>query len=561
MTTTVHLYSRFSHQSQSGGDSTRRQLAAAEAFCKRHGFRLSEDRYHDAGRSGWKRTETGGEAGRLVGKQQALHAFMRAVDAGSVRPGDVLLVENLDRLSRKGIKSTRQLIDKILDTGVRIAILHPSEKIYDNEGAEGDIGAAIELASLAFTAHQYSVALSNRVSAAYQEHRRCLTEGKPSRFASGKRWASMHPSWLEWDEQRQEWREKPAQVEAIRWAFDQFAAGVGRNTVLKQLNEKFPPPGGRSTSKNWNGSFFSRLLKTRSVLGTLESTHGEVVENYYPGIISEAVWTAANVNAAKQRRVKGPESQYVNILAGLLFSARDGSPMHSLATVSTRLKRDGSRYIYRRFKSWRSIQGVPGADTATMDVARFEDLLFSLLPKLELSSAKPQGDALLNERAYLQTEIDSLQSQIKQRTGSALVLGPVLADLSRQLVAVEARIRESGPRSSAPTAAARKRLSAMRRGTSDERLAVKDAVQLIVRKIEVFGIKMGTRRCDRVRSLVEIEFRNDEFARGLELPDGSMVAIRGPKAHQRLGDQLAAGWEFGPSQYEAAKLATRKGAK
>jgi hypothetical protein len=101
----------------------------------------------------------------------------------------------------------------------------------------------------------------------------------------------------------------------------------------------------------------------------------------------------------------------------------------------------------------------------------------------------------------------------------------------------------------------------MRRGTSDERLAVKDAVQLIVRKIEVFGIKMGTRRCDRVRSLVEIEFRNDEFARGLELPDGSMVAIRGPKAHQRLGDQLAAGWEFGPSQYEAAKLATRKGAK
>ena len=67
----VHSYARFSDPSQEGGDSLRRQWQAAEDYCEKHGYTLSDLRFTDKGRSGFK-----GD------KQKALNAFLRAVDDG-----------------------------------------------------------------------------------------------------------------------------------------------------------------------------------------------------------------------------------------------------------------------------------------------------------------------------------------------------------------------------------------------------------------------------------------------------------------------------------------------
>ena len=43
-------------------------------------------------------------------RQKALAEFIRAIDRQLVKPGDILLVEAIDRLSRRGIRQTQDLV-------------------------------------------------------------------------------------------------------------------------------------------------------------------------------------------------------------------------------------------------------------------------------------------------------------------------------------------------------------------------------------------------------------------------------------------------------------------
>lgn len=537
----VHSYARFSDPAQAAGDSLRRQQDAAVAFCKRHGHTLSDLRFHDLGKSGWRGN-----------KQKALEAFLKAVDAGRVKPGEILLVEAVDRLSRKGVRPTQTLVNRILNAGVSIAILSPVEKVYRSDD-QNDIGGAIELAAFAFQAESYSANLSRRVNEANESHRRKFRAGERSR------WSPVSPAWLEWDRASDQWHTKPVMVEAIKYIIGRTIEGVGRVRLIGELNQRFPPPGGRKNSHCWNQNYIRRLLTTRALLGELVSVSGEVLHGYYPAIITEAEWRAANVSAANRRAQKGPTDGVVNLFGGILFNARDRSQMGFYCTSLSAKLKNGQRKVYRRYWSFAARNKVPGADRQTIAYERFDDLVLRLLPMMELSSEKSEVAILEGERQYLQQEVDIVAEQIKSRSGSAATLGPVLADLGEQLAAVDRKLAETASTPTAPTKAYREQLATMARGTDRERERLRDALRAIVRRVEVLTVKLGEDRWSRVKCLIEVEFRDGQFARGLELPDGSVAVMRGPQVHKRLSEQLADGWEFGPSQYAAAvKLAGKK---
>jgi DNA invertase Pin-like site-specific DNA recombinase len=69
-------FARSSTSEQADGSSLARQLAAARAYCERHGLTLDEHTFNDDGVS----------------------AFIELVRDGRIPPGSVLLVENTDRL-------------------------------------------------------------------------------------------------------------------------------------------------------------------------------------------------------------------------------------------------------------------------------------------------------------------------------------------------------------------------------------------------------------------------------------------------------------------------------
>jgi DNA invertase Pin-like site-specific DNA recombinase len=86
---TVYSYVRFSADAQAAGDSVRRQTALAQAWCDAHGLVLDGRSYSDLGLSAYH------GANIATGK---LGLFLKAIEKGEVRSGNILLVESLDRL-------------------------------------------------------------------------------------------------------------------------------------------------------------------------------------------------------------------------------------------------------------------------------------------------------------------------------------------------------------------------------------------------------------------------------------------------------------------------------
>ena len=99
---TLISYARWSTASQSDGTSEARQIEAAKSFAKANGFTLSPLSYFDRGRSGFKGN-----------KQAVLGEFLKAIDRGEVKKGDTLLVEDISRLSRKGVRETQNILNRI----------------------------------------------------------------------------------------------------------------------------------------------------------------------------------------------------------------------------------------------------------------------------------------------------------------------------------------------------------------------------------------------------------------------------------------------------------------
>src|SRR5438552_11831218 len=113
--TLAYSYVRFSHPSQAEGDSLRRQTEAARQWCERNGVRLdTTTTLHDLGKSaytGWHRKNP---------DRHALAAFLKLVEQGKVPRGSVLIIENLDRLTREHIQPALLLVLNLLQAGIRI---------------------------------------------------------------------------------------------------------------------------------------------------------------------------------------------------------------------------------------------------------------------------------------------------------------------------------------------------------------------------------------------------------------------------------------------------------
>ena len=117
----VYSYTRFSTAAQAKGDSLRRQTKEATDWAAANGMVLDDTlTLHDPGLSAWTGENEGGQLG----------AFLQAVKDKLVPRGSVLAVENLDRLSRQGIRKTRKLVEDIIDLGVSV-VTTKDGKLYD----------------------------------------------------------------------------------------------------------------------------------------------------------------------------------------------------------------------------------------------------------------------------------------------------------------------------------------------------------------------------------------------------------------------------------------------
>src|SRR5579871_875103 len=119
---------RFSSPEQSTGDSRRRQVEAAKEWAARKGVALDESLWlFDPAVSAFTGTH------RSNPDRHALASFLRLVERGMVARGSYLVVENLDRLSREHIQPALLLALNLLQEGIRLVQLKPTEMIFDDQ--------------------------------------------------------------------------------------------------------------------------------------------------------------------------------------------------------------------------------------------------------------------------------------------------------------------------------------------------------------------------------------------------------------------------------------------
>ncbi|MBU0594762.1 MAG: recombinase family protein [Gammaproteobacteria bacterium] len=321
----VISYTRFSTGKQAHGDSLRRQLEAAEKWCVQNGTTLDNSLHlHDAGVSGWT-----GRNARVGALSKLLHmARERVLPAGTV-----LLIENLDRLSRGGLTFAIPLMLDLLAAGVEIVTLQDRQR-WSQETIK-DSRQFISSVLTFSRANEESEAKAKRVREVFEEHRKI---GSSKIFGSA-------PGWLRRENKTSAWIVIPELAAVVVKVFELAASGHGSKQIARIANsEKWPVPTRiAEQSKGWHSRLPGQLLRSRQVLG--EHTHrrrgheqhsnhwegelvGDAIPDYYPRIVDDELWHRARAAVTERRTSPGRRDRwYYNIFAGRLFCGHCGASM------------------------------------------------------------------------------------------------------------------------------------------------------------------------------------------------------------------------------------------
>lgn len=319
--TLCYSYTRFSTPDQARGDSERRQVEAAREFAALKGWELDET-LKDHGVSGryGKNSKTG-----------ALGQFIDLASRGLIESGSILLVEDVDRLTRQGAFSLIGLIHPLLQRGITVVTLHPELHITLQNA--NDILTMMQLLVYGERGRNESEKKALRVRAAWK-NKRDLAGIKPL--------TSRGPEWLRLKADRSGWDVIEERAEVIRRIYADTVNGVGYHTIARNLNLEKVKPFGRGIK--WHDSYVNKLLNSPAVIGvyvphtlhhTVEGdrfrTAHEPVAAYYPSVVSTEAYQA--VKALQQGRSIAPrrgmhaKTAVQSIFGGIALCGRCGNAM------------------------------------------------------------------------------------------------------------------------------------------------------------------------------------------------------------------------------------------
>lgn len=327
-TTTPRAYSylRFSTPEQMRGDSYRRQTSLAEEYVARHGLVLDERlSFQDLGVSAFRGTNL---------KRGKLREFMRAVEDGIVRPGDYLLIESLDRLSREAILEAQGLFLQIISAGVVLVTLADGQA-YSRDQINANPHQLYLSLGVMIRANEESATKARRLRAAW--------DGKRAK-AKERPLTAMCPGWLELDRESGRFIVAEERAEVVRHIYEQTLAGLGQHAIAEALNREGTPTFGKA--KLWHRSYVKKILGNPAVTGTMVPHQVDFQEgrrvrkplapvpDYYPAIVSQEDFqrVQAQLMAGRTNNRGGATGVKVqSLLAGLARCPLCGGTMTRVA--------------------------------------------------------------------------------------------------------------------------------------------------------------------------------------------------------------------------------------
>ena len=310
-------YIRFSSAEQAHGDSYRRQTVDAAKWAATNGYRIVET-LQDRGVSAFEGDNA--ERGSLSG-------FVRRVDQGKIPQGAVLIVEDLDRLSREAPWIALGRFFNLIGKGIGIVNLI-DKQVYTAESSNEDATGSTLFGPIVNMArgHNESVQKRNRGGKNWvgKREQARLRPGAPDAILT-----SIAPGWLKVRIDRSKRRHfivDKAKADIVRRIFAETVQGFGRRMIAKRLNRD-----GKEAfrSKHWQPSSIQKILRGKAVLGEFQPhvrprknrriSQGDPIEGYFPPIIDEALWHAANAKITERRhKTRGrPSVSTPNLIPGI----------------------------------------------------------------------------------------------------------------------------------------------------------------------------------------------------------------------------------------------------
>lgn len=268
--TKAYSYIRFSTPEQAKGDSKRRQTAAAEAYCKEHGLVLDDAlKMEDKGISAFHGKHR---------KKGALSEFLKQVESNKIPQGSVLIVENLDRLSREEVRTALAQFLSIIEAGIKVVTLQDGREYTKESMALSELVMSIMIMS---RANEESTAKSKRLSASWENKRKTIDKRKMT---------NRCPAWLQLNEARTAFEIIPGRDKVIQSIYRMRLDGMGPNLIAKRLNESsvWQP------SNGWRQSYIVKILRTSAVIGEYQPHKmvdgkrqpiGDSIPDYFPPVI------------------------------------------------------------------------------------------------------------------------------------------------------------------------------------------------------------------------------------------------------------------------------------
>ena len=390
-------YGRFSMPQQAKGDSTKRQRDLANDYVKENGLPPITDRFRlqDRGVSGFR------------GKNQnsgALSEFLAMVKSGEIPVGSILLVEDLDRLSRQAPEEALELFLGIIRAGIIVVTL-----IDRCEYRRGQLDMQRLMVSIMriCLAHEESAKKAMRLGKAWKTKRENILE-KPL--------TSILPNWLEIVDGKISVVEDVAGK--MRKMYQMVIDGLGTNRIAQSLDM------GRS--------YVSKCLHNRQLIGEFQLHQldydaegnksrkpiGAPIQGYYPQVIDPKTFETVQRLMKSRRKDVGPSSQFVNLFKGILFSADDKTAM----VVTNKGGDTGRQYV-----SSAAMNHQKGAAAyVAIPIAQIERDILSAVAMAK--SMKPVStEPVAVELAAVETQYAGVASQIGKLSAALATVGNVVA--------------------------------------------------------------------------------------------------------------------------------------
>lgn len=324
----AYSYRRISSPEQLKGTGLIRQADTAAQYCIENRLRLDETlKLSDEGVSAFKGDNV------LRGK---LGKFLELVDKGKVKRGSILLVENLDRITRQNVLDAQELFLGIINRGITIVTLM-DRQVYSREEIQKNPWKLMISLSVMIRANEESEVKSERVSKARQKRRDKATNGQAFKVFT--------PPWCDFVDGQYKVSEQKRII--LKRIFQMYLGGKGPQMIASILNKEGVSHFGRGSAHNykdetdqWYKKYIVVLLKDKRLIGY---AHWIDKPDYFPPALSSDLFNRVQYRLAERKRPAGQIGKGIlNIFAGIMRCGHCGS-----AVCKTRsINREKYEYFY-----------------------------------------------------------------------------------------------------------------------------------------------------------------------------------------------------------------------